>query len=435
MSVLDDIINGTNKPGIAQQSSPGLNIPANTSEETVQPKEMPVETAKPVLNVPEVTIPSTIPDNSQSQVKKPLTYGEIFRELNPDPIPNEEDLKKEHKREKTRALISALGDGISAISNLYSTTKGAVPVPTTPTLSERNAARYNEIVNRRLKKADDRKQALTNSMFMDKQQDYREGRDKVEDQHYDDNVDYRNNQQRLAYAQYIADLKYKNDNLKFNSDKFEKQHEETQRHNQTTENIGKSKLGIEVGRLNLEGKRVAIADRNEQRLENQYGSGGSRANKVRVVNAAGKLVNVDADMISKADYWDYAKNALIQDGLLPKYSKVSDAQKFLKNPSSYNKSPKLHELHEKVGMKIFQQSSAPKAAAPTAPAPKAAQPAKAKTSSAPVNTTVRTSPAALQQAYGSGANHAEGLKNVAKLLYKEGHSKAETSAIIKNMLK
>ena len=163
-SVLDDIKNGTNKPEAAQQGSSGLNIPANTSEDSAEQKEMPIETAKPVLNVPEVAIPSTIP-GSQPQVKKPLTYGEIFRELNPDPIPNEEDLKKEQKRERTRALISALGDGISAISNLYSTTKGAVPVPTTPTLSERNTARYNDIVNRRLKKAEERKQGLTNSMF------------------------------------------------------------------------------------------------------------------------------------------------------------------------------------------------------------------------------------------------------------------------------
>lgn len=425
-SVLDDIQNGTNIADAAQQRSSGLNIPANTSEDSAEQKEMPVETAKPVLNVPEVANPSTIP-GSQPQVKKPLTYGEIFRKLNPDPIPNEEDLKKEQKRERTRALISALGDGISAISNLYSTTKGAVPVSATPTLSERNTTRYNEIINRRLKKAEERKQGLTNSMYMDKQQDYREGRDKVDDQHYADSLDYRDRQQQLSYAQHLADINYKNANLNLNARKFGAQHEETQRHNQATEDIGKSKL-------NLEGQRVAIADRNEKRLETTYGAGGSRANKVRVVDANGKLVHIDADMISKADYWNYAKNALVQDGLLPKYSKVSDAKKFLNNRAAYEKSPKLRELREKVGTKIFQQSSAPKAPVVTAPTPKATQPARA-ASTAPVNTSVRTSKAVLQKAYESGANHQEGLKNVAKLLYKEGHSKDETSAIIKNLLK
>lgn len=426
MSVLDDIKNGT-KPATEEQSSSGLNIPANTSGESAQSKEMPIEAAKPVLNVPEVAIPSTIPV-SKPDVNKPLTYEDIFRELNPDPIPSEDDLKKEQKREKTRAIISALGDGISAISNLYSTTKGAVPVPATPTLSERNTARYNEIVNRRLKKADERKQALTNSMFMDKQQDYRVGRDKVEDQHYSDNLYYRNKQQDLAQAQYLADMNYKNLNLSLNKEKYDNQHEETKRHNQATEGIGKAKLG-------LEGQRVAIADRNEKRLESQYGAGGSRANKVRVVNADGKFANVDADLMSKADYWNYAKNALVQDGLLPKHSKVSDVQKFLSSPAAYEKSPKLRELREKVGTKIFQQSSAPKAPVSTAPVPRVAQPAKAATTSAPFNTSVKTSREVLNKAYESAANHEEGLKSIAKLLYKEGHTKAETAAIIKNILK
>ena len=52
-------------------------------------------------------------------------YEEMYRLLNPNPIPSEEQLKKEQKKQKREQIFAAIGDGISALSNLYFTTQYA----------------------------------------------------------------------------------------------------------------------------------------------------------------------------------------------------------------------------------------------------------------------------------------------------------------------
>ncbi len=438
-SVLDDIQNGTNIADAAKQRSSALNVPDDSPEESAQAKEMPSETVNDGDQVPfaaqNVSRSATGPEIVQPEIKptakKPLTYGDIFRELNPDPIPSEEDLKKEQKREKTRALISALGDGISAISNLYSTTKGAVPVPATPTLSERNTARYNEIVNRRLKKADERKQALTNSMLMDKQQDYRAGRDKVEDQHYSDNLDYRNKKQDLAQAQYLADLNYKNLNLSLNKEKYDNQHEETKRHNQATEGIGKAKLG-------LEGQRVAIADRNEKRLEQKKLETEKKVNKVRVYDVDGSVKSVSTDLMSDKEYFGYARNALMLDGVLPLGSSLNDVYKILKDPSKTNKSKKLQELRSKAAPNVFIDKHQKKESVSTSPVmtaqPAEAQQPKSTQPTQPKITITESDKNAIQQAINQGKNDKEKAQSVMKTLRARGYSREQSVQILKNLM-
>ena len=60
----------------------------------------------------------------QSDAPKPKkTYEEMFRELYPEKTP--EQLEKERKKRKRQAIFAAIGDGISALSNLYFTTQYA----------------------------------------------------------------------------------------------------------------------------------------------------------------------------------------------------------------------------------------------------------------------------------------------------------------------
>lgn len=71
------------------------------------------------------------------------------------PQKSDEELKKEKKRERLSRLFNALGDGISALSNLYFTTKGAPNAYTGDnTLSERWKARREEL--RKEAKADEK---------------------------------------------------------------------------------------------------------------------------------------------------------------------------------------------------------------------------------------------------------------------------------------
>ena len=54
-----------------------------------------------------------------------LKYEEMYRKLNPYKPPTEEELEKERKKRKRQEMWAAIGDGVSALSNLYFTTQGA----------------------------------------------------------------------------------------------------------------------------------------------------------------------------------------------------------------------------------------------------------------------------------------------------------------------
>lgn len=54
-----------------------------------------------------------------------MGYEEMYRKLNPYKPPTEEELEGERKKRKRQEMWAAIGDGISALSNLYFTSQGA----------------------------------------------------------------------------------------------------------------------------------------------------------------------------------------------------------------------------------------------------------------------------------------------------------------------
>lgn len=63
--------------------------------------------------------------NSSLPSDKPLSYAEMYRQMNPYAMPTQEQLEAERKKEKRERLFAAIGDGISALSNLYFTNQYA----------------------------------------------------------------------------------------------------------------------------------------------------------------------------------------------------------------------------------------------------------------------------------------------------------------------
>lgn len=54
-----------------------------------------------------------------------IGYEDMFKKLNPYQPPTEQDLEKERKKQRREQIFAAIGDGISALSNLYFTTQYA----------------------------------------------------------------------------------------------------------------------------------------------------------------------------------------------------------------------------------------------------------------------------------------------------------------------
>lgn len=141
---------------------------------------------------------------------KRLSYTEMFQMLNPYEQKTPEELAKEKKRDRSRRIISAIGDGISALSNLYFTTKGAPNAYTGQnTLSAAYQKRRDSLNAQRNTEHDKWMYGYLNAVQMDdsmnwrdKVQAYKEGRDKLADKRYESG-------QKAAGA--AAELKYQRD--------------------------------------------------------------------------------------------------------------------------------------------------------------------------------------------------------------------------------
>ncbi len=103
--------------------------------------EAPVQTATPAqtgasvanggANASQGTATTAKPDGAKAgtaeggETPKRMSLVEMYEKLNPSPFLTPEEEAKERKREKRQKMWAAIGDGISALSNLYFTTKGA----------------------------------------------------------------------------------------------------------------------------------------------------------------------------------------------------------------------------------------------------------------------------------------------------------------------
>ena len=58
-----------------------------------------------------------------SKQKSAMSYADMFAAMEPYKEPTEEELEKERKKEKRERLFASIGDGISALSNLFFTTQ------------------------------------------------------------------------------------------------------------------------------------------------------------------------------------------------------------------------------------------------------------------------------------------------------------------------
>lgn len=88
----------------------------------------------------------TTPTATQTAQQKRPSYAEMYQQINPYKMPTPDEVEAQRKKERRDKMFAAIGDGISALSNLYFTTKGA-PNAYDPrhTMSEKVRARYDKL--------------------------------------------------------------------------------------------------------------------------------------------------------------------------------------------------------------------------------------------------------------------------------------------------
>lgn len=135
------------------------------------------EAGNPVLGKADVATPKITPKTTDTapSTTTPATEGEeyhtyrdIFAKLAPQT--SEEDKKKQMRRERRKAIVSALGDGLSALSNLYFTTKGAPDQGLKPGLTESAKKRMDDLRAQWQKEKDKYQDLMLKGLEMDREQ-------------------------------------------------------------------------------------------------------------------------------------------------------------------------------------------------------------------------------------------------------------------------
>ena len=104
-----------------------------------------------------------------------LSYAELYKKLNPYKPPTDEELAKEKKKQKREQIFAAIGDGISALSNLFFTTQYAPNMYTGKnTMSERTKVRYDKLMKEREGKEKEYYEGLMRARIADEERDDRE---------------------------------------------------------------------------------------------------------------------------------------------------------------------------------------------------------------------------------------------------------------------
>ena len=118
-------------------------------------------TPKTTDTAPSTTTPAT-------EGEEYHTYRDILAKLAPQT--SDEDKKKQMRRERRKAIVSALGDGLSALSNLYFTTKGAPDQGLKPGMTDAAKKRMDDLRAQWQKEKDKYQDLMLKGLEMDREQ-------------------------------------------------------------------------------------------------------------------------------------------------------------------------------------------------------------------------------------------------------------------------
>lgn len=130
------------------------------------------ENNNPVLAKADVATPKITPKTTDTapstEDEEYHTYRDFFAKLAPQT--SDEDKEKQMRRERRKAIVGALGDGLSALSNLYFTTKGAPDQGLKPGMTDAAKKRMDDLRAQWQKEKDKYQDFMLKGLEMDREQ-------------------------------------------------------------------------------------------------------------------------------------------------------------------------------------------------------------------------------------------------------------------------
>lgn len=189
---------------------------------------------------PQQEVPAT-PVKTVEPAKASMSYEEMYKKLDPFRPLSQEDIEKEKKKRKREMLFSAIGDGISALSNLYFTTKGAPNMfNAEKSASKQTESKWDKLRNER----EAQMQAYIRNMMSARQADDAKAANERnwERQLGIDRYNMQKDAEALAYKKErdMADMENKFQDRKLKREQLE----EAKRHNNATHALGRERNSI-----------------------------------------------------------------------------------------------------------------------------------------------------------------------------------------------
>lgn len=257
--------------GIAQQRAENAHFRENGAVPTI--KEGSIDNSNTAPSIP-VSIAPNIEKSvaAKGEDKVPpvkaatptrMSYADMFTKLSPYQPPTQEELANERKKEKREKVFSAISDGISALSNLYFTTKYA------PNMyrheNSQSAKTENKWEKLRANRDAQQNAYIRNLMAANQADDERKDKDRAWMRQL--GIDLYNKQKDAAEIQYKKDR----DNVK--DDQWQKSYDQKADQFETTTEIKKAaqKETERSHRANegLKGAQIAEAGRHNRVSEAQ----------------------------------------------------------------------------------------------------------------------------------------------------------------------
>ena len=263
--------------GVAQQRAENAHLRENGAVPTTQAGNISGNNTAPSIVAPaassvEQSVAAKEDKITPAKTATPtrMSYTDMFTKLNPYQPPTQEELANERKKEKREKVFSAISDGISALSNLYFTTKYA------PNMyrheNSQSAKTENKWEKLRANRDAQQNAYIRNLMAANQADDERKDKDRNWMRQL--GIDLYNKQKDAAEIQYKKDR----DNVK--DDQWQKDHD--QRGSQFAQGMEyKGKVLVETERAHkanegLKGAQIAEAGRHNRVSEAQ---GAARINQ------------------------------------------------------------------------------------------------------------------------------------------------------------
>lgn len=162
--------------------------------------------AAPGYTIPQQAVAPVATTPAQSAAPKQMTYTDLHKELYKPMTPEEKEAQQ--KRQRNRQIINAVGDGISALANLYYTNRSGVNAydPST-SLTKAAKERYDKLLAQQREDEEKYKEMAYRSGAADIEMAYRRAKDAAAEKRADDEAGYKKRKEDREIAESNAKIK------------------------------------------------------------------------------------------------------------------------------------------------------------------------------------------------------------------------------------